>query len=129
MPQWIRLNKLTDEGIKSLRTNRLETFGEVKEGIEKEGGKLVGAWVTQGRYDLVSIIDAPNEDAMLAIDANIASMRIYHSVSMPGIPIDAFLKAFVTHRSVLSLALTCEQEVAFRSVQPHLSSFSALQLV
>jgi hypothetical protein len=43
---------------------------------------------------LVSIIDAPNEDAMLAIDANIASLRIYHSVSMPGIPIDSFLKAF-----------------------------------
>jgi uncharacterized protein with GYD domain len=94
MPQWIRLNKLTDEGIKSLRSERLETFSAVKEGIEKEGGKLVGAWVTQGRYDLVSIIDAPNEDAMLAIDANIASLRIYHSVSMPGIPIDSFLKAF-----------------------------------
>jgi uncharacterized protein with GYD domain len=94
MPQWIRLNKLTDEGIKSLRTNRLETFSKVKQGIEKEGGKLVGAWVTQGRYDLVSIIDAPNEDAMLSIDANISSLRIYHSVSMPGIPIDAFLKAF-----------------------------------
>jgi hypothetical protein len=31
---------------------------------------------------------------MLAIDANIASLRIYHSVSMPGIPIDSFLKAF-----------------------------------
>ena len=94
MPQWIRLNKLKDEGIKKVRSERLEIFGEVKEAIEKEGGKLVGAWVTQGRYDLVSIVEAPNEDAMLAIDANIAGLRLYHSISMPGIPIDAFLQAF-----------------------------------
>ena len=94
MPHWIRLNKLTDEGIKKLRGGSLELFGEVKESIEKEGGELMGAWVTQGRYDLVSIIEAPNEDAMLAIDANISALRVYHSVSMPGIPIDAFLQAF-----------------------------------
>ena len=94
MPHWIRLNKLSDEGIKKVRTERLEIFGDVKEAIEKEGGKLVGAWVTQGRYDIVAIIDAPNEDAMLAIDSNIASLRLYHAVSMPGIPIDAFLQAF-----------------------------------
>ncbi len=94
MPQWIRLNRLTDEGIKKVRGGSLELFTDVKEAIEKEDGELVGAWVTQGRYDLVSIIEAPNEDAMLAIDANIAALRVYHSVSMPGIPIDAFLQAF-----------------------------------
>jgi len=94
MPHWIRLNKLTDEGIKKIRSERLEIFGAVKESIEKEGGKLIGAWVTQGRYNLVSIIEAPNEDAMLAIDANISALRLYHAVTMPGIPIDAFLQAF-----------------------------------
>ena len=94
MPHWIRLNKLTDEGIKKIRSERIEIFVAVKEAIEKEGGKLMGAWVTQGRYDLVSIVEAPDETAMLAIDSNISSLRIYHAISMPGIPIDAFLDAF-----------------------------------
>ena len=34
MPNWIRLNKLTDEGIKKIRSERLEIFGSVKEAIE-----------------------------------------------------------------------------------------------
>ncbi len=94
MPHWIRLSKLTDEGIRKTREDRVGLFGQVKLGVEKEGGKLVGAWVTQGRFDIVSIIEAPDEQVMVAIEANIAALRVYTSVSMPGIPITDFLRAF-----------------------------------
>ena len=39
MPQWIRLNRLTDEGIKKVRGGSLELFTDVKEAIEKEEGQ------------------------------------------------------------------------------------------
>jgi len=90
---WIRLSSLTDEGIKKLRNDREEMFSNIRSAIQNEGGKLVAAWVTQGKYDIISIIDAPTEQAILSIDANISGMRIYTSETLAGIPIDSFLSA------------------------------------
>ena len=93
MGHWIRLSSLTDEGIKKLKDDKQEIFSNVRSAIEGEGGKLIAAWVTQGKYDIISIIDAPSEQAILSIDAAICGMRIYTSDTLPGIPIDTFLEA------------------------------------
>jgi uncharacterized protein with GYD domain len=94
MPQWIRLARLTDEGIKKVRGGQLALLGEIRQAIEKEGGKLAGAWATMGRYDIVSIVDAPDEQVMLNIDAAVAGLRVYHSETLPAIPIEEFMTAF-----------------------------------
>ena len=86
MPQWIRMAKLTGEGIKKVRGGQLTLLGEVRQTIEKEGGKLVGAWATVGRYDIISLVEAPDEQTMLNIDAAVAGMRIYHSETLPASP-------------------------------------------
>tara|TARA_B110000037_G_scaffold221414_1_gene292358 strand:- start:609 stop:959 length:351 start_codon:yes stop_codon:yes gene_type:complete len=90
---WIRLGSLTEDGVKKLRNDREEMFSNVRSIIEGEGGKLIAAWVTQGRYDIISVIDAPNEQAILSIDAAISGLKIYNSETLPGIPIDSFLAA------------------------------------
>ena len=35
--------------------------------IEEAGGKLVGVWVTLGRYDVVEIFEAPDDDTAAEI--------------------------------------------------------------
>jgi uncharacterized protein with GYD domain len=35
--------------------------------IEEAGGKLVGVWVTLGRYDVVEVFEAPNDEVALEI--------------------------------------------------------------
>jgi len=35
--------------------------------IEESGGKLVGVWVTFGRYDAVEVFEAPDDEVALAI--------------------------------------------------------------
>jgi uncharacterized protein with GYD domain len=35
--------------------------------IEEAGGSLVGVWVTLGRYDVVEVFEAPNDDVALEI--------------------------------------------------------------
>jgi uncharacterized protein with GYD domain len=35
--------------------------------IEKSGGKLVGVWVTLGRYDVVEVFEAPDDETALEI--------------------------------------------------------------
>jgi uncharacterized protein with GYD domain len=45
--------------------NRAETVG--RQVCEAAGGKLVGAWLCFGDYDLVLIADVPNNESMAAI--------------------------------------------------------------
>jgi uncharacterized protein with GYD domain len=35
--------------------------------IEEAGGKLVGVWVTLGRYDVVEVFEAPDDETALEI--------------------------------------------------------------
>jgi len=35
--------------------------------IEEAGGKLVGVWVTLGRYDVVEVFEAPDDEVALEI--------------------------------------------------------------
>ena len=45
--------------------NRVETVG--RQVCEAVGGKLVGGWLCFGDYDLVIIVDAPDNQSMAAI--------------------------------------------------------------
>ncbi len=45
--------------------NRVETVG--RQVCESVGGKLVGAWLCFGEYDLIIIADVPNNESMAAI--------------------------------------------------------------
>jgi uncharacterized protein with GYD domain len=45
--------------------NRIETIGRAA--IEAAGGKVFGSWLSFGEYDIVSIVDMPNEESMAAL--------------------------------------------------------------
>ena len=67
MPTYINLVNWTDQGIRNINEapQRIDAF---KKAIEAAGGKLVGFYVAMGRYDIVTLVDAPNDEAI----ANIA---------------------------------------------------------
>jgi uncharacterized protein with GYD domain len=62
MPTYINLVNWTDQGIKNVKEapQRIDTF---KKAVEAAGGKLNGFYVTMGKYDIVTIIDAPSDEA------------------------------------------------------------------
>jgi uncharacterized protein with GYD domain len=64
---YINLVNWTDQGIRNISEapQRIDAF---KKTVEAAGGKLTGFYVTMGRYDLVTIVEAPNDEAI----ANIA---------------------------------------------------------
>jgi uncharacterized protein with GYD domain len=51
--------------------NRVETVG--RQICEAAGGKLIGAWLCYGEYDLVLIADVPNTESMAAIALAVAA--------------------------------------------------------
>jgi uncharacterized protein with GYD domain len=66
VPHYISLMRWTSAGRAGLPAWR----DRVEDGerlIEEAGGKLVGVWVTFGRYDVVEVFEAPDDETALEI--------------------------------------------------------------
>jgi uncharacterized protein with GYD domain len=61
MPTYISLMKFTEQGIRNVKDHPKRRESAAK-GIESMGGKLLHTYLTMGRYDIVAIIEAPDDD-------------------------------------------------------------------
>ena len=92
MPTYVVLANYTDQGIRNVRDTitRLDRGGEL---AQKYGSKLEQAYWTVGPYDMVSIIEAPDDEAISAYLLEICSLgniktttlRAYDEEEMSGI--------------------------------------------
>jgi len=65
MPTYVVLYKFTDQGAKNITTT-VERARETTAENERRGFKIKGIYWTQGQYDLIAVVDSPDEDSMLA---------------------------------------------------------------
>ena len=66
MPHYVSLMRWTSKGVAGLPAWR-ERVEEGERLVEEAGGSLVGVYVTLGRYDVVEVFEAPNDDIALEI--------------------------------------------------------------
>ena len=66
MPHFISMMRWTSQGRMGLPAWR-DRIEDGEREIEEAGGNLVGVWVTLGRYDVVEIFEAPDDDTALEI--------------------------------------------------------------
>lgn len=71
MPAYVVLYKFTDEGAKNIKETVKRTR-ETRAANEQRGFKLLSLHWTQGQYDLVAVVEAPDEQAMMAGLLNVA---------------------------------------------------------
>jgi len=73
MPTYVGLVKLTDQGIRNVKdtTKRAKSFREM---AEKAGVKVKEILWTLGRYDLVLVVDAPNDETMTRLALGLGMM-------------------------------------------------------
>ena len=81
MPTYIVLYRFTREGRKNVKET-VKRAEEVRKQNEARGFKVLGHYWTQGRYDLVAIVDAPSEEAMVAGLFNVAEAGNVSSETM-----------------------------------------------
>lgn len=81
MPRYVVLYRFTDEGLKHIK-DTVKRAQEVRKANEARGFKIIGSYWTQGQYDLVSIVEAPDEELMLAGLFNIAEAGNVHSETL-----------------------------------------------
>ena len=66
MPHYISLMRWTSQGMAGLPGWR-ERVEEGERIIEAAGGSLIGVYVTLGRYDVVEIFEAPDDEVAIEI--------------------------------------------------------------
>lgn len=65
MATYVTLVSWTEQGVKNAQetTRRAREF---RSDVERRGGKVLGLYWTQGRYDIVVTVDFPDEQAAMA---------------------------------------------------------------
>jgi len=81
MPTYVVLYRFTDEGRKDIK-GTVRRAAEVRKDNESRGFNVVGHYWTQGRYDLVTIVESPSEEAMMAGLFSVAEAGNVHSETL-----------------------------------------------
>ena len=91
MAEYIVMSRLTADGRLTLK-GRPERLNEVNHEIEKMGAKIVHQYALMGKYDFLTILDAPNNETVLKIMVELGSRGTLETTTMPAMPVDKFLK-------------------------------------
>jgi uncharacterized protein with GYD domain len=83
MPHYITLMRWTSKGLAGLPGWR-ERVEEGERTIEEAGGKLVGVYVTLGRYDVVEIFEAPDDEVAVEILMKLQRYGAEHTETLRG---------------------------------------------
>ena len=93
MATFIMLSTLTDEGAATITENP-NRIKEVNLEIESLGVKVLHQYATLGQYDFVNIVDAPDNETIARVSAELSSRGSIRLQTLPAIPIDTFIAKF-----------------------------------
>ena len=91
MPRFVRLVKLTREGKMNIK-EMPERFAKGRQYLESLGGKIVEVYAVSGPYDLVAILEAPTEEAVMKHGLFVSQTGLVEILTMSATPIQDFMK-------------------------------------
>jgi len=91
MPTYVTLWKYTKDGLTDMKKTP-ERYEAVKKIISNAGGKLLSIYGLIGEYDVVTVMELPNEKAAASTMLKICAKGRITSQTMTALPIDDFLK-------------------------------------
>lgn len=91
MAKYISLIKYTAKGVENVKESpkRLNAFKQL---CESMGAKVEGFYLTMGRYDLVVIVDAPNQETVAKIILATASGGAVSTETLPAFAEEEYRK-------------------------------------
>ena len=92
MARFVRLVKFTPEGLKNIKEFP-DRFAKGRQYLESLGGKLVEIYAVSGPYDLVAILEAPDEQAVMKHGLFVSQTGFVQILTMAATPIADFLKS------------------------------------
>lgn len=91
MAIYIALSNLTNEGRKTIK-QRPGRIKEVNKEIEGMGIKVLGQYAVLGPYDFVTVLDAPNNEAVMKMSVELGSRGTVQLITLPALSVDEFIK-------------------------------------
>ncbi|TMA50361.1 MAG: GYD domain-containing protein [Deltaproteobacteria bacterium] len=90
MATYVLLSSLTDEGAATI-TKKPTRIRDVNKEIEKLGVKVQSQYALLGPYDFLSVVEAPDNETIARVSAELASRGSIKIVTLAAIPIDKFI--------------------------------------
>ena len=97
MALYVRLVRFTERH--SMGKDATTRFQKAKRIIQRHGAKLLQAYVTLGRFDLVSVIEAKDDKTIARISCELFDALGLQAETMPAIPLEEHLKAIGSPRA------------------------------
>ena len=92
MSVYILLGTLTDEGAERLRENP-EWLDEVNQELEEMGIHVIAQYAVLGLYDIVTIVDAPDNRSVVRVSTQLTLRGNVKVVTLPALPVSDFLSS------------------------------------
>jgi uncharacterized protein with GYD domain len=73
LSHYILLINWTQQGINTIKETISDRYISFKTSVEKAGGKLTGVYFTMGEYDMVVLIEAPNDETVMSLMLEVGS--------------------------------------------------------
>ena len=90
MATYVLLSSLTDEGAATI-TKKPTRIRDVNKEIQKLGVKVQSQYALLGPYDFLSVVEAPDNETIARVSAELASRGSIKIVTLAAIPIDKFI--------------------------------------
>jgi uncharacterized protein with GYD domain len=92
MATYILLSSLTDSGARAIK-RKPKRIKEVNEELVKLGVRVTAQYATLGAYDFVNVVDAPDNETVARVSAELASRGSVKITTLPAIDIDDFISS------------------------------------
>ena len=89
MATYISLINWTEEGIKNVKESP-QRFNAFKKALQAAGGKVIGFYLTMGRYDMVVITEGPSDEAAASLILSTASRGSIRTETMKAFTEDQY---------------------------------------
>jgi uncharacterized protein with GYD domain len=86
MPIYVSLVKFTEHGITTMKQQGVTRSETVQRNVESLGGRLLNAYYCLGEYDVVAILEFPNNRAAMKASVLNSSLGHIKVTTMPAIP-------------------------------------------
>jgi len=93
MATYILLSNLTDSGAETIKKNP-KRIKEVSKELDAMGVKVLAQYAVLGPYDFVNIVEAPDNQTVARMSAELSSRGSVRMLTMAAIPIDEFIASF-----------------------------------
>jgi uncharacterized protein with GYD domain len=93
MPTYLMLTTLTEKGVQTLHANP-GRLAEVNRDVEEMGAKVLHQWASLGEYDLVNVVEAPDDLTVAKVSLALGARGSAKLETLPLLSIPELLKSF-----------------------------------